>query len=240
MPESSAGRGTRGERTRAAIVAAARERFAALGFDGTTVASVAADAGVAEPTVSFHFGSKAGLLVAVLRDHYDRLLAELERVVDVAAPPRRRLEGFARWWVAHLAEHHDLLQVLGRHGRDGSDEQVAAAFHESNRRVTREFDRLLADLAHAGALREGVVPRVVRDAFFGGAEHLLLGWAATGRPADLAAAADGLVDLLLHGALAPSDAGSDGGTGRDPGGDRVRPDLASLDAKLDEVLAHLR
>lgn len=224
---------TRGERTRGAVVAAARVRFAASGFDGATIASIASDAGVSEPTVAFHFGNKAGLLVAVVEDHYAGLLAELEQAVDVAAPPTQRLGAFARWWVGHLAEHHDLLQVFGRHGRRTEVDEVVEAFRAGNRRVTREFDRLLADLSHAGALRSGVGRRIVRDTFFGAAEHLLLGWATTGRPADLATAADDLVDLLLHGVGPPS--------GRSDTG-AIADDLAAIEARLaglDERIAAL-
>ncbi|QUH03168.1 TetR/AcrR family transcriptional regulator [Saccharopolyspora erythraea] len=47
--------------TRAALLAAARARFAASGFDGTSVRDIAADAGV-DPTLIFrYFGSKQEL-----------------------------------------------------------------------------------------------------------------------------------------------------------------------------------
>ena len=58
LPAPSAA--TRGDRTRAAILDAARRRFAEHGFDRTRLAEIAADAGVAEPTVAS--------LVAALRE----------------------------------------------------------------------------------------------------------------------------------------------------------------------------
>lgn len=221
---------TKGERTRAAVVRAAARRFADHGFDGATLASIASDAGVSEPTVAFHFGSKAGVLVEVIRDHYAGLLDGLERAIDVGAPPQQRLRAFARWWVGHLSEHHDLLQVFGRHGRRSEVDEVVQAFREGNRRVIREFDRVVADLAHAGTLRGDIGARIVRDAFFGAAEHLLLGWATSGRPADLAAAADDLVELLLHG------------VGSDPAGDRAQPGVGGSsgpEQALARIEAHL-
>jgi AcrR family transcriptional regulator len=52
--------------TRAAILAAAREQFAALGFLRTTIRAVAADAGVDPALVHHYFGSKHDLFVAAM------------------------------------------------------------------------------------------------------------------------------------------------------------------------------
>jgi AcrR family transcriptional regulator len=52
--------------TRAAILLAARERFAAAGFGGTTIRSVASDAGVDPALVHHYFGSKDDLFLAAL------------------------------------------------------------------------------------------------------------------------------------------------------------------------------
>jgi AcrR family transcriptional regulator len=53
-------------RTRARITAAAAGRFLARGYAATTMRAVAADAGVALPTVELAFGTKARLLKAVI------------------------------------------------------------------------------------------------------------------------------------------------------------------------------
>ena len=53
-------------RTRARIIAAAADRFLARGYAATTMRAVAADAGVALPTVELVFGTKARLLKAVI------------------------------------------------------------------------------------------------------------------------------------------------------------------------------
>lgn len=190
----------KGARTRAAVVAAARRHFSEQGYEGATGAMIAADAGVTEPTIQFHFGSKAGLLVAVMRDYYDDLLAQMQTVLDDAQEPTARLERFAVWWLTHNAAHVDLLAVFGRHGRGPASDEVVIAFTEANRRVTRAFDRLVEDARRAGHVRPEVATRVVRDAFFGGAEHVMVGRAMTGRPIDLAAAARELLDLLIGGA----------------------------------------
>ena len=52
--------------TKAAILAAARERFAALGFARTSVRAIAAEAGVDPALVHHYFGTKDELFVAAL------------------------------------------------------------------------------------------------------------------------------------------------------------------------------
>ncbi|WP_134765533.1 TetR family transcriptional regulator [Nocardioides sp. 1609] len=57
--------------TRAAILGAARERFAQQGFAGTSVRRVAADAGVDPALVHHYFGTKDDLFLAALEVRID-------------------------------------------------------------------------------------------------------------------------------------------------------------------------
>ncbi len=81
--------------TRERLLRAAAEVFAAHGYDGTRVADIAAAAGVSKGAMYAHYSSKADLLVAALRTHGPRLLADL-----FAAEPDRSIT--------------DLLLVAGR------------------------------------------------------------------------------------------------------------------------------
>jgi AcrR family transcriptional regulator len=76
--------GVTSEETRARLLRAAADVFAARGYDGTRVADIAAAAGVSNGALYAHFGSKAELLVAALRTHGGRGLADL-----LAADPSR-------------------------------------------------------------------------------------------------------------------------------------------------------
>ncbi|WP_433476245.1 TetR/AcrR family transcriptional regulator [Spirillospora sp. CA-142024] len=66
---------TRAE-TRERLLSAASDVFAQRGYDGTRVADIARAAGVSNGALYAHFGSKAELLVAALRVHGKRLLAD--------------------------------------------------------------------------------------------------------------------------------------------------------------------
>lgn len=62
--------------TRERLLRAAADVFARRGYDGTRVADIAAAAGVSNGAMYAHFPSKAELLVAALRAHGRRLLAD--------------------------------------------------------------------------------------------------------------------------------------------------------------------
>jgi AcrR family transcriptional regulator len=63
------------------ILAAARELFAARGFEAVTMAEVARRAGVARATVFNHFGSKHALVEAITESVFDYYAGMLERAL---------------------------------------------------------------------------------------------------------------------------------------------------------------
>jgi TetR/AcrR family transcriptional repressor of nem operon len=78
--------GRTAEDTARRLVDAAAEVFARRGYEGTRVTDIAAAAGVSNGALYAHFGSKAELLVAALRTHGRRVLADL-----LAAEPDRAI-----------------------------------------------------------------------------------------------------------------------------------------------------
>lgn len=87
---------TRSARTRTRLLAAALELFADRGYDRTTVAEIAAAAGVTEMTFYRHFRSKDQLLVD---DPYDPLIAAAIDAQPHDLPPlRRAVRGVRAAW----------------------------------------------------------------------------------------------------------------------------------------------
>ena len=99
----------RSEQSRTAILAAARRRFAADGFERTTIRGIAADAGIDPSMVIRYYGSKDGLFAAA---------ADVElHLPDLATVPRDQLgETLVRHWVERWEGGSDdeLLTVLLR------------------------------------------------------------------------------------------------------------------------------
>ncbi|MGK5675924.1 TetR family transcriptional regulator [Micromonospora sp. URMC 106] len=78
MTEAAQTRPRRSDATRAAILRAARERFAADGYDRATIRAIAADARIDPSMVMRYYGSKEGLFAAAAE--FDLRLPELTGV----------------------------------------------------------------------------------------------------------------------------------------------------------------
>jgi TetR/AcrR family acrAB operon transcriptional repressor len=68
------------ERTRQGLVDAAAQLFAAKGFRDTSVQAIAEAAGISRGSIFWHFGSKEGLLLAVVEASLARFERQLERM----------------------------------------------------------------------------------------------------------------------------------------------------------------
>jgi TetR/AcrR family transcriptional regulator, regulator of autoinduction and epiphytic fitness len=107
------------EQTRQRILDAARRRFIADGYAGTTIAAIAADAGTAAETVYATFRTKPALLEAVVRaaargDTPTEILDQPgPQAAARADDPREQLQRFAADVVARLERVGPVLRVLG-------------------------------------------------------------------------------------------------------------------------------
>ena len=81
--EQTPARARRSDGTRAAILAAARRRFAADGYDRATIRAIAADANIDPSMVMRYYGTKENLFAVAARFELD--------LPDLSAVPRDRL-----------------------------------------------------------------------------------------------------------------------------------------------------
>jgi AcrR family transcriptional regulator len=111
--------------TRRAILAAARQSFAAHGYQATTIRGVAAAAGVDPSMVMRYYDSKAGLFRAAI--DVDLHLPDL-----AGQPPQRLGEVLARHfvtrWEGRLADDAITLLLRSAVARDDAAEQMRTIF----------------------------------------------------------------------------------------------------------------
>src|SRR5215475_14370122 len=92
------------------ILAAAIRSFSETGYEGTTTAGIARDAGVTQPLVHHHFCSKEGLWRAAM----DALFSDVPRLVAVPvdASPSDRLVAVTERFVRFVAERPEVTRVI--------------------------------------------------------------------------------------------------------------------------------
>lgn len=151
-------RETQARRTRERIVAAARRLWVRRGFAGTTVDAIANEAEVAVQTVYASFGSKGGILTALLNELEatagGRTLMEDLRA---ATTPREQLLVVAAFNRRLFHAAADVLEIAL--GSTAVDPDVASWAKEGDRRRREGQARLVAGWHAARALR----PRLERQ-----------------------------------------------------------------------------
>lgn len=163
---NSSGRQARATKLRREIVSAAHELFVANGFAATTVAQIAAAAGVSPPTVFGGFGSKARLLrtcidVAIAGDDEPVPVADryLSRWVHEADDPADLLRRYAVMMGSLAARAGPIYDVLVRAADAEPDLRPLLADFEQQRL------HAATTIAQAVADRHGLPPgRSVPDA----------------------------------------------------------------------------
>ena len=106
---------------RAAILDAARAKFAAQGFGGTSMRAIARDAGVDVSLISHYFGDKAGLLVATMElpvNPIEKIASVIEDGPDGMA--ERLLHTFLSAW----DPHRDVFSSMYRTTLGSGDSQA--------------------------------------------------------------------------------------------------------------------
>jgi AcrR family transcriptional regulator len=99
----------------ALIEAAAARLFAERGYGATTVADIAAEAGVSKPILYRHFESKKQLQLALLERRRDELAAApLDEFLRQPGEPHERLPAMIDAWLYHVEQHPHTSRILFR------------------------------------------------------------------------------------------------------------------------------
>ena len=147
------------ERTREAILVAAEDYFARIGFEGTSLQQIAEAAGVARSTPAYFFGSKEALYDAVLTGAIARGRRAIARAYaegdDDDRSPDDAVESFVGALVDFLGQDQNFLRLIQREAL-GDGGRVAEFFG-------RSVDEAVAALGPA-AEKAGISPeRLVLD-----------------------------------------------------------------------------
>ncbi|MEU8402191.1 TetR family transcriptional regulator [Nonomuraea sp. NPDC048892] len=150
------------EDTRRSIVAAATALFAEQGYARTSVAAIAAAAGVAVNTVYASVGNKSALIMAMSEDGAaDAVAVETERRIGACSDPREILRILAEGTGQVRRRRQDALAILL--DNRNADPDVAAAAEVALRAVRDRLKVAATRLIAVGGLREGLTAKQVEQ-----------------------------------------------------------------------------
>ena len=154
------------EDSRRRLIASARALFATRGIRGTTVDAVADGAGISRGSVFWHFGSKEGLLWAVVEDALEEFAtAVTERVGDrVGLDALRTFVDGRRETLASDSEQSRLTYVLMGEAMSGHAE-LAEALSRYREQYLAMFEKWLRAGVEIGELAADIDPRAIAEVF---------------------------------------------------------------------------
>jgi TetR/AcrR family transcriptional regulator len=138
--------------TRRALLEAGARLFPEKGFDGVSVEDLATRAGINKALISYHFGGKRGLYVAVLESAFVEMAERLRTVEDGAPDAREGLHLFLRAFEDMTRGRPDFPALFLREAVSTGIHPAVLPHLLSIMRVTRR----LAERGH----REGLFRRV--------------------------------------------------------------------------------
>ncbi|MBZ5589898.1 MAG: TetR/AcrR family transcriptional regulator [Acidobacteriia bacterium] len=97
---------------RARLMTSAIGLFARKGYSATTVREIVESAGVTKPVLYYHFGSKEGIFLAMMRDALGEFEATGHAALAAPGTAAERIMGFLDGMFALILEHLDVMRVL--------------------------------------------------------------------------------------------------------------------------------
>lgn len=188
--------------TRENLLDAALVSFHAKGYMATTLDDIAHQAGITRGAIAWHFGSKAELLNAVIRERYRRATTRMLAVAAQGGTPLQVLRRVLLHWMTYLEEdpefqaiHEIMLQTpISAELAEGMREKV-----EGIRRSIEYFAWLIQQAIDIGEIRPEVNPEVAATTALGMTNGICMIWLLDPTAFSLKVRAEEMVDLLLHG-----------------------------------------
>ena len=135
-----AAHGTRAEKTRAGILAAAEALFAERGFDATRLEDIAERVGIRRASIVYYFKDKRELYDAVLEDVFGGLHDALAEVLASGETLPEQIEAGVSAWVDYVGRRPSIARLILR--------EVADANRERGARVIKQTQRLRQLVQH--------------------------------------------------------------------------------------------
>jgi len=194
-----------GDNKRERILDAAVVELARQGYYQTTIAKIAARAGVADGTIYLYFKNKEELLLRLFERAMERFIREGRERLDEVATAREKLARIVELHLSLVGEDRDLAiitQVELRHS-------LHFMAHLSRTLVGEYLDvlgRVIVQGQEEGSFRRDLEPAFAAKAVFGVLDEMATDWVLSRRNTRLAGRAPGVTDFLLSGLSQPDPA----------------------------------
>lgn len=162
------------------ILAAAKRLFASQGYEATSTMAIARLAGTSESQMMKHFGSKEGLLEAILDAGWRGMAGALLQLESMEAS-QQKLLAMLNIVLTTLRDDPDLRELLLLEGRRIRREGRMVVLSPGYLSFVAMVDDVLRQMLAAGTLRNDIAPDAIRAAIMGMTEGMMRDQVLSGR-----------------------------------------------------------
>jgi len=158
--------------SRERILQAAKHLFARNGYENTSTVAIAREAGTSESQLMKHFGSKQGLLAAILDRGWAAIVLRVQALPGDSRPARR-LFGMLEAVAVEMERDQELKELMTLEARRVRKDSRDVLVSRGYRQFVELFDTVLRDMRSRDQIRPELNLQAVRAAFIGMMESLL-------------------------------------------------------------------
>ena len=136
------------------LISVATKQFAKFGYDATTTDTIATAAGVTEPILYRHFGSKQELFVAITRSVSEQTIRHWHELTADVDGPAEQLREIARQFPNHLKQLGDAYRVIHNALTTSRDRKVLAVLRQHYLHMEAFFTGIIEAGVSRGAFRK--------------------------------------------------------------------------------------
>lgn len=156
------------------ILFSAKSLFARKGYENTSTVAIARQAGTSESQLMKHFGSKQGLLAAILDLGWAGIM-ERVRTVQVNSPSLAdKLVAMLETLIVELEHDPELKTLMTLEGRRIRKDKADVCLSQGFLHFSVALEDVMNEMKKAGDLRPGVDVRTMRAAFMGMVDGMIL------------------------------------------------------------------
>jgi AcrR family transcriptional regulator len=156
------------------ISSSAKQLFARNGYENTSTVAIARLAGTSESQLMKHFGSKLGLLSAIIDQGWTAILQRAYALSSVPSRTPQSLIDVLESYAVELEQDFAMKSLVVQESRRGRRESSGPAPAGGSRQFGALIESLLRDLKNQGVVRADLNVTATRAALFGMMEGLLL------------------------------------------------------------------
>src|SRR5262245_2642257 len=182
-----------------AVIAAARRQFFVHGFRRVSMDDLATELGISKKTLYAYFPSKTILVEAVLKDKFEEVEADLNRLASERPPDMETaIHHFLTCMQRHTAEiQPPFVRDIGREKPD----LFQLVEHRRRQLIRRHFGALFDEGRKAGVIRKDIPVHLLIEILLGAVQAIMTPAKLTEFGLTLKAGYSAIIRVILEGAM---------------------------------------